>query len=155
MITYISSTVFDFVIFVATVGRLYHLFRLGKTRLVRVILRDTLWYFLILFSEALASLLLYVFLPASHAALAALLLNHTHALSVVIVARIILNLREVLMSGISIDTLTAPPGEYDSSGEEPGSGEPWPGSLVFAPCAPEAVSRCEQIELGEIHWPKV
>ena len=64
--------------------------------------------------ESLASLLLYVLLPESHAALAGLLTNHSRAISVIITSRIVLNLRHVARGGLDLTTLTAPITEIET-----------------------------------------
>lgn len=155
ILQYASTAFFDAIIFSVTVIRLYQLFVVGKARLVRVILRDSLWYFLVLFGESVSALLMLILLPPERAALQSLLGNNARALSVIIASRIILNLRQVAGAReLTLETLTtlrsSSNTQQSSDTEElaklsPGPVNRLPG-MVFASVG----ENTEYVELNEI-----
>lgn len=151
---YSSSVVFEFSIFFITIRRLYKLCKypplghielvlnfdidvFGKTHLIKVIMRDCLWYFMALcwyvvytvprvvgmtdyclYRLDLAGLLLFVGLPSSRVTLAAAIANPSRSLAVILTSRIVLNLRGFVCradADVTINTLTTPPGINVSS----------------------------------------
>ncbi|KAK7680770.1 hypothetical protein QCA50_016078 [Cerrena zonata] len=101
------SAAYDLSIFLMTALRIFRLYRDGRSRLVDVVLRDCLLYFGILFTANFISFLLYVTIPEDRAALRSLLVTPSRAIAVILVARILLNLRRVVTTGhITTDTLT-------------------------------------------------
>lgn len=82
----------------------------GNAKLVKVIMRDSLWYFFVLFCESIVALGLYTGLPAKHAALRSVLTDQARAFATIIASRMILNLRNAAdpEAGLTVATYTLP-----------------------------------------------
>ncbi|KAH7923760.1 hypothetical protein BV22DRAFT_562512 [Leucogyrophana mollusca] len=85
---------FDAIIFLLTVGRCLQLFRTGQTRLVRNIFNDSLRYFTVMVTMTTACLATSVGLPESRQGLSYMLSAPLRAISVTLISRMVLNLRQ-------------------------------------------------------------
>ncbi|KAK7680781.1 hypothetical protein QCA50_016089 [Cerrena zonata] len=103
------SAAYDMIIFLMTALRSVRLHRDGRPRLVTIVLRDCFWYFGILFTADFISFILYVVIPEEHAALRNVLVTPSRAIAVIIVSRLLLNLRQMVSTGhMTTETLTVP-----------------------------------------------
>ncbi|KAH7908242.1 hypothetical protein BJ138DRAFT_379071 [Hygrophoropsis aurantiaca] len=106
-IEYGSLAGFEAIIFFMTFFRCIQLFRTGQTRLVRNIFHDSLRYFTIMVSLTAACWAVSVGLPESRQGLSILLSAPLRVIDVILLSRIILNLREaVTASDYSVQEYT-------------------------------------------------
>ncbi|OCH84303.1 hypothetical protein OBBRIDRAFT_420294 [Obba rivulosa] len=107
---YGSITFFDICILCATLWKVHSSYRKGEMKLVKIIVRDSVWYFLALNCETIVTLVLWNTLPERHIALRQMNVNMWRVVCIVIVSRIILNLRDISENkDITITTYTASP----------------------------------------------
>jgi len=116
ILVYGASVAFSTVILFITVLKVHQLCRFGQAKLMRVIMRDNLVYFVVILCECLAALLLYTSLPTRHSTLRALLVDHSRVMATIATSRIVLNLRGFAdgEEGSTMATCTVPHflGEY-------------------------------------------
>jgi len=117
ILQYVAGVSFDFGIFLITAARLYKLYVFGRTQLIKVIMRDCLWYFMALTWLNLAQLFIFIFIPPSRLTISAVFVNLSRSLAVIFTSRIVLNLRGFVSrpdADVTVNTLTTPPGVYMS-----------------------------------------
>ncbi|KAK0227359.1 hypothetical protein EDD85DRAFT_957978 [Armillaria nabsnona] len=111
IIQFSICAVFDFGIFILTAYRVYEHYKMGNRRLTLLLFKDSLLYYCVLFCGEIAMLLLYILLPKEHIEFRALLITPLKCMCVIIVSRIVLNIRKLLLhpKALTIDSLITPP----------------------------------------------
>ncbi|PBK88405.1 hypothetical protein ARMGADRAFT_1168104 [Armillaria gallica] len=111
VIQFSICAVFDFGIFILTAYRVYEHYKMGNRRLTLLLFKDSLLYYCVLFCGEIAMLLLYILLPKGHIEFRALLITPLKCMCVIIVSRIVLNIRKLLLhpKALTIDSLITPP----------------------------------------------
>jgi len=107
---YGAMTLFDICILSSTLWKVHTSYRAGDMRLVKLIVRDSVWYFLALNCETIVTIILWTCLPERHIALRQMNVNMWRVICIIIVSHVILNLRDISADkDVTITTLTASP----------------------------------------------
>ncbi|KAF7374699.1 hypothetical protein MSAN_00354900 [Mycena sanguinolenta] len=110
LVQFIASTYFDFVIFVLSTLRCWQYYKQGNRRLITILLKSCVLYFVFLFTTGLASLIMYKTLPDARAELKGVLINPMRTAAVIITSRMVLNIRSIVWSEdpITTESLASP-----------------------------------------------
>ncbi|KAF7374694.1 hypothetical protein MSAN_00354400 [Mycena sanguinolenta] len=104
LVQFIASTYFDFVIFGLSALRCWQHYKQGNVRIIKILFKSCLLYFVFLFTTGLASLIMYKTLPDARAELKGVLINPMRTAAVIITSRMVLNIRSIVWSDGPITT---------------------------------------------------